>query len=88
MANSSKKPTYRELTRFLTELGFDRYSAPPDILGYRRTGSDLLILHVKRPDNEPVRDADLASIRRHLIEHGIISDREFDLRIAGARRKA
>jgi hypothetical protein len=67
-------PTYAQLHRLLIELEFTIEQTEAHLQVYRHAASDTLIVLASHVLEEPVRDADLISIRKHLIEKGIIDE--------------
>jgi hypothetical protein len=76
--------TYGQLDRVLSDLGFTCQRIAPKWLRYDHTGSDTFIVLVEKNKNDPVRITDAVSARRHLIEKGLIGERELDLKLASA----
>ena len=67
--------TYRELHGFLLGLGFDRQVAEHRLV-YEHSRSNTLIVLADRNESDRVREADVISIQKQLIDHGLVSDTE------------
>jgi hypothetical protein len=67
-------PTYAQLHRLLLELGFTTEPAEAHLRVYRHAASDTLVVLAAHLPDQPVRDTDLISIRKHLVEKGIIDE--------------
>jgi hypothetical protein len=69
---------YRELYQLLTRLDFVEVSRENKWKAFQRRGSEMLILLADREPDTPARVTDLVSVRRHLIESGVIDRGEFE----------
>ena len=69
--------TYRRLDQLLLALGFERDQDEDNCRIYRHRESPSLILLAKHSATASVSDADLLSVRRHLVDGGLIEDNEF-----------
>jgi hypothetical protein len=69
---------YSAFKKYLIDLGFIDESVKESHRAFRHaeTGA-VILLSLLIGDNEGVRQEDLASARRHLVENGLISDEEF-----------
>jgi hypothetical protein len=69
---------YGALKKYLIDLGFVDESVPTSHLAFRHGESGtLILLSLQVGDNEAVRQEDLVSVRRHLVENNLISDQDF-----------
>lgn len=80
MPNSSF--TYGQLQRLLLDLGFEDKSVPDSHAAFRHEDSDTVILLAIHSPDEPASLVDVRSVRRMLIEKGLIDPDEFDHRVA------
>jgi hypothetical protein len=79
---------YSALKKYLIDLGFIDEFVPQSHLAFRHVESGtLVLLSLQDDEDEPVRQEDLVSVRRHLVENGLISDQEFS-RFASAGGKS
>jgi hypothetical protein len=76
--------TYGQLQRLLIQLKFENVPTRPTWNAYRHAPSGTVIMLAARRPDQPARRPDLASVRRHLADNGILTEAEFDRRI-GAR---
>jgi hypothetical protein len=74
----SRSVSYGELYRLLAQLRFVDVSSESRWKAYRQGGTDIMILLANREPGLPARPADLASVRRHLVDNGVLSQREFE----------
>ena len=72
------KLTYAVLHKLLTSLGFNPKPVRRSWQAYHHRASDALILLRKRRPTANVSEPDILSIRRHLVEKGLIDENEFD----------
>jgi hypothetical protein len=69
---------YSTLKKYLINLGFTDESVKGSHLAFRHIVSGTLIpLSELTGDRQAVRQEDLVSVRRHLVENGLTSDEEF-----------
>jgi predicted RNA binding protein YcfA (HicA-like mRNA interferase family) len=74
----NKMLKYSDLKKYLIDLGFIDESVKESHRAFRHVESGSLILLSRLiDDNEALREEDLVSVRRHLVENGLISDVEF-----------
>jgi hypothetical protein len=62
----------------LLKLGFGGIPHQGTGRAYRHATTGVLILLADRPPSTPARLSDLASVRRHLVENGIIDESAYD----------
>lgn len=74
--------TYGELYRVLAQLGFTEVPVRPSWRAYRWAASEMLVLLPNRPRNAAVRPVELASVRRHLVEAGLVGPEELEALLA------
>lgn len=74
----TKSVTYRRLDQLLSALGFARDQHEENCSIYRHGESRALILVAKRAPADSILDADLLSVRRHLVDGGLMGENEFD----------
>jgi hypothetical protein len=74
----TRSVSYGELYQLLTELHFVDVSNEQRWKAYRQGGTDIVILLANREPNVPARPADLVSVRRHLVDNGVLDQGEFD----------
>lgn len=74
----AKRISYGELYRLLLRLEFVDISNESRWRTYRQNGSDLVILLANREPATPARSADLISVRRHLVDNGLLEKDEFE----------
>jgi len=70
--------TYGQLYQLLLDLEFVDQPAEERWKVFRHEGSNTLILLGGRDRTSPAREADLLSVRRHLLENGLIEENEFE----------
>jgi len=68
--------TINDLNRYLLKLGFVNESVKNSHRLYRHDPSGTLII-LAEGDDLAIRREDLISIRRHLVENGLVSEAEF-----------
>ena len=79
---------YKDLVDLMTSLGFRDESVPGSHRAFRHAGSGTLILFSPLSHDEAiVRDEDLVSVRRHLVEKGLVRIRDFDRFLATRARR-
>ena len=76
----SPTATYGQLIDFLALLGFVDESVPGSHRAFRHTESGIVILFADAETNAHVRAEDLFSVRRHLIDGGLLDVEKFDQR--------
>lgn len=64
--------------QLLAQLRFVDVSNEHRWKAYRRDDSNLVILLANRRPDLPARPADLVSVRRHLVDNGLLDPCEFD----------
>jgi hypothetical protein len=74
--------TYRQLDELLLSLGFTRQHVEPKWRRYDHADSKLMIALVEKGPNELVRPTDALSARLHLVEMGLITEKELAKRLA------
>jgi hypothetical protein len=73
------KPTNHQLRRLLMDLGFNvRTSVEPNCLVYEHAESKARVLMPSNKDEEPAREADVISIRTHLMYRGHVDQARFE----------
>jgi hypothetical protein len=70
--------TYGDLYRLLVQLDFVDVSRECPWKAYRHGATDTLILLANREPELPARPADLVSVRRHVVDNGLVDQREFE----------
>lgn len=70
--------SYGELYQVLAGLHFINVSSEHRWKVYRQSGTDIMILLANRKPDLPARPADLISVRRHLIDNGVLDQQEFE----------
>ena len=78
---NAKPPNYEQLHQFLLELGFTSQPAEAHSRVYCHADSDTLIVFGSHPYDTPARSADLISMRKLLIERGLIDARSLARRL-------
>ena len=81
---TSERITYGQLHRLLVGLEFEDVPVKQKWKAYRHAPSDTLILLPDRQPNQRARAPELISVRRHLVENGIVNEDEFDQFLAEA----
>ena len=77
--------TYGRLDGLLRNLGFVLATIEGPWRAYTHVASETMILLADRRDHIPARDADIASVRRHLIDRNLIDEDEFTDFMQGRR---
>ena len=73
------QPTNRQLRQLLLDLGFEaRKSVEPNCLVFEHAGSRARMLMPSNKDEEPAREADVISIRTHLMYRGHLDQAGFE----------
>jgi hypothetical protein len=75
---TSSHVTYGQLYQLLLDLQFVDEPAGQPWRVYRHGETDTFILLARRMPTLPAREADLASVRRHLVENGLMDDDDFN----------
>jgi hypothetical protein len=70
--------TYGQLYRLLRNLDFVDLSAAHPWKVYRHDESGTLILLANREPDSPAQPADVVSVRRHLVDNGLLDPRDFE----------
>jgi predicted RNA binding protein YcfA (HicA-like mRNA interferase family) len=73
-----ERTTYSELMSLLEQLGFRNESVTGSHCAFRHETSGTLILLADVKMDEAIRTEDMVSIRRHLVDHGLMDARAFD----------
>jgi hypothetical protein len=71
------RPTFGDLLRSLRALGFFVEPASGSLRVCRHANSDTRLELEERPEAAPARLADLAAVRRRLLERGLIDVSDF-----------
>ncbi len=74
----TRSVSYGELYQLLAQLHFVDVSSERRWKAYRQGGTEILILLANREPDVPARQADLVSVRRHLVDNGVLDQREFE----------
>ncbi|MBN1911651.1 MAG: hypothetical protein JW818_18055 [Pirellulales bacterium] len=73
------KPTNQQLRQLLVDLGFDAHeSVEPNCLVFEHAESKARVLMPSNRDKEPAREADVLSIRTHLMYRGHLDQAGFE----------
>ena len=73
------QPTYHQLRQLLIDLGFAAHiSAEPKCLVFEHPESKARLLMPSNKGEEPARDADVISIRTHLMYRGLLDQAGFE----------
>jgi hypothetical protein len=73
------QPTNHQLRQLLIDLGFEaRNSVEPKCLVFEHSESKARVLMPSNKDEEPARDADVTSIRTHLMYRGHMDQADFE----------
>lgn len=73
------QPTNRQLRQLLMDLGFDVHkSVEPNCLVFEHAESKARMLMPSNKDEEPAREADVISIRTHLMYRGHLDQAGFE----------
>lgn len=73
------RPTNRQLRQLLLDLGFEaRKSVEPNCLVFEHADSKACLLMPSNRDEQPAREADIISIRTHLMYRGHLDQAGFD----------
>ena len=70
--------SYGELYRLLAELHFVDVSSESRWRAFQQGGTEIVILLANREPDAPARQADLVSVRRHLVDNGVVDQGEFE----------
>jgi hypothetical protein len=73
---SQNRISYGDLDRFLHGLGFQRQVVEQHRLVYEHPESKTLIVLADRDKSASVREADVVSIQKQLLDHGLASQDE------------
>jgi hypothetical protein len=83
------QPSNRQLRQLLVELGFEkRDSVKPNCLVFEHAESKARLLLPSNKDDEPARDADVISIRTHLMYRGHLGGSGFDQLLEASTQRA
>ena len=83
------QPTNQQLRQLLTDLRFEaRKSVEPNCLVFEHAESKARVLMPSNKDEEPAREADLISIRTHLMYRGHLDQAGFERFMEEAALKA
>ena len=73
------QPTNQQLRQLLTDLRFKtRKSVEPNCLVFEHAESKARVLMPSNKDEEPAREADVISIRTHLMYRGLLDQAGFE----------
>ena len=74
----SSEITYDQLTQLLLDLGFEDRSVEGSHRAFFHSGSDTWVSFSEYAAGEvPARPVDLASVRKHLVEKGLLRETDF-----------
>jgi hypothetical protein len=73
-----KSVSYGEPYQLLAQLHFVDVSSEHRWKAYRQGDTDILILLANRDFDLHARSADVVSVRRHLVDNGVLDQREFE----------
>ena len=83
------QPTNRQLRQLLMDLGFEaRESVEPNCLVFEHAESKARVLMPSNKDEEPAREADVISIRTHLMYRGHLDQAGFERFLKAGTLKA
>lgn len=74
----SSTVTYAQLQTFLRGLHFVKVPMETSHTAFHHSGSDTLIVMADRGRTGRANPSDLASVRRHLVDNGILDEDAFD----------
>jgi hypothetical protein len=74
----SSNVSYGRIYQLLAQLHFVDVSGEHRWKAYRRDDTNIVILLANRRPDMPARPADLVSVRRHLVDNGVLDQCEFD----------
>jgi len=74
----ARSVSYGELYQLLAGLDFVNVSDEPRWKAYRHGGTEVMILLANREEAVPARPAYLISVRRHLLDNGVLNQGEFE----------
>jgi hypothetical protein len=74
----ARSVSYGDIYELLAGLQFVNVSTEQRWREYRQAGREVVILLANRKPELPARPADLISVRRHLIDNGLLDRREFE----------
>lgn len=83
---SDDRISYSDLDRFLRGLGFQRQVVKQRRLVYEHPESKTLIVLADRDESAPVREADVVSIQKQLLDHGLASQNDLVFFSQSAKR--
>lgn len=75
---TTRSVTYGDLYRLLVQLDFTDVSSECPWKAYRHGATDTVVLLANREPDLPARPADLISVRRHVVDNGIVEQPEFE----------
>jgi hypothetical protein len=73
-----KNISYGELYQLLAQLHFVDVSSERRWKAFRQDDTDIMILLANRNPDAPARTADVVSVRRHLVDNGLLDQHEFE----------
>ena len=73
-----KRVTYGQLYQLLLDLEFVDQQVQQPWKAYRHGDTDTLILLANRNQTLPARDSDLFSVRRYLVDNGLMEESDFE----------
>src|SRR5205085_6310648 len=81
-----RAPSFGQLLRLLTDLGFTEARTPDGYRVYRHLATDTVFVFADRSNDGPAREADVVGVRRQLTERGLIDDDDFQRFLAAPVR--
>lgn len=83
------QPSNHQLRQLLVDLGFEqRASVEPKCLVFEHPKSQARLLMPSNRDEEPAQEADIISIRTHLMYRGHLNQTEFEQFLSEGTLKA
>jgi hypothetical protein len=83
---SQNRISYGDLDRFLHGLGFQRQVVERHRLVYEHPESKTLIVLADRGKSAPLREADVVSVQKQLLDHGLASQDDLTFFSQSAKR--
>lgn len=74
----ARSVSYGQLYQLLARLNFVDVSNEQRWRTFRQANTEIVILLANRQAELPARPADLVSVRRHLVDNGVLNQREFE----------
>jgi hypothetical protein len=82
-------PTNHQLRQLLIDIGFEaRQSVEPNCLVFEHQNSSACLLLPSNKDENPAREADILSVRTHLIYRGLIDQAGFETFLQNVTHRA